>query len=283
MTRFSKAAQRQASNFLRTKYTTSRLADTALTQTCDPYATNHHLLFPALQHPGAYRVQRQLYLKLLQVNGHRVIRTPLSEIRQCPLCLARIRNEGSHSPVPVETQAHCMGGCPSLRPLYWRRHEAGLQARVKQLTKDMSPGRNIQIIVDKTLSSTFPDSILSGDTGKLLRPDILWIDHDNKTVVVEEHTYVSDPTLAARVDFKKEKYADLVSHIASSLPGIAGYNVSFTVFAIGHCGTVPPSTMHACQAIPSPPESLAALRRNIASSVRYYNHAIAHRRFSNIF
>jgi hypothetical protein len=180
----------------------------------------------------------------------------------------------------IETQAHLLGACPSFLAYYRRRHNDGLDIRVKGLEK-LDSGDHITIQVDRSFNTIDPFSP-SFDAGNL-RPDIIYINENTHQVVLEEHTYCNDSTLKARVALKFAKYRPAVEAFKAAHPQFADYDFVISVFAVGHAGTVPECTIAAILNIPMPPDAAAVLVRTVVAAVSRNNANIIRARFRNNF
>jgi hypothetical protein len=182
--------------------------------------------------------------------------TATSANRICFDCFARIARkyaagDPSTSKTPTETQANLLGGCLTYLSYIRARHNECVDNRAKTL-KDKAPRKEIEIILGRSFNSIDPSA--PDLTGGKDRPDITHINHKDKEVHVEEHTYVDEATLHEKAKMKRDKYEATVADLKRKSPLLAGYRFTHSIFAVGHGCTVPQCTVDATNDIPSPPK-----------------------------
>ena len=160
-------------------------------------------------------------MQLLECNSLLHIWYPQTYTKQCKLC-----NN------PSDTVSHVLNGCTGFNLMYQARHN-----RVVDLIFDkiVSANKSHVCYKDSVLTPQVidPMSELRSFQHRHVRPDIVVIDRESKSVVITEIAVPFDAFLPVTYDSKFKKYYPLCSEV-----GQLGYSATIVVLIIGSLGSV---------------------------------------------
>ena len=146
---------------------------------------------------------------------------PQTYTKQCKLC-----NN------PSDTVSHVLNGCTGFNLMYQARHN-----RVVDLIFDkiVSANKSHVCYKDSVLTPQVIDPVseLRSFQHRHVRPDIVVIDRESKSVIITEIAVPFDAFLPVTYDSKFKKYYPLCSEV-----GQLGYSATIVVLIIGSLGSV---------------------------------------------
>ena len=139
--------------------------------------------------------------------------------KKCELC-------NFHS----ETVSHVLNGCPCFKLMYQDRHN-----RIVNLLFDKIANKNkeCRVLKDKVLKPNLFNSTLDSFSHQNTRPDIVVIDEESKSVIINEICTPYDCHMTMSYEGKFNKYFPLCLEINEM-----GYHTEVVVLLIGSMGSV---------------------------------------------
>jgi len=146
----------------------------------------------------------------------------------------RLSNSCRHCGMP-DYLSHVLSGCKiSLdQGRYTYRHDSVLYVLHKLVTDITSSSPNIEVFTDLTGSNDQSPTIPPDIIPTPLRPDLVTINRETKTITIVELTVPFESNIQREHHYKTEKYQHLVSDLS-----LLGFTVSFFAIEIGCRGII---------------------------------------------